>query len=79
MIEPIDEAIGRLVAAARRAGQLRADGAVEDMLHALTGMITGWLVQRKLLGLPNLATEEERQAFFDNSWSLFVKGAAADR
>jgi TetR/AcrR family transcriptional regulator, regulator of autoinduction and epiphytic fitness len=77
VIEPIDAALRRLIEAAQRTGQLRADWPAEDALRALSGMTIGWLVQRKLLGLRSLATEAERTAFFGTMWSLFVKGTTA--
>ena len=76
LIEPTDEMLSRLIVAARESGQLRSDYSVADMLHALSGMITGRYVEDRLLGRKGLSGETERRAFFDAAWALFLEGAA---
>lgn len=75
-VGPVEELVRRLLRAAQEAGQIRNDVPVDDMHHALNGMITGWIVQQRLLGFNVLETEAERRAFFKNAWTLFIRGAA---
>lgn len=75
-LRPLHDMFRRLVEAGRDAGQLRGDCPVEHMHYALTGMITGWAMQQLLLGQKGLDTAEERAAFFEDAWALFLRGAA---
>jgi len=77
VIEPHQEAIRSHVRAAVQLGHLRSDLPVETAVNTLSGSITSWLLVRNLLGGDALPTDEERQAYFDDAWSIFLRGAKA--
>jgi AcrR family transcriptional regulator len=74
---PLNRMIVRLLGAARAAGQLRADGDDETTARVLSGMIIGWTLQESLKGRSVLIDPEERTAFFEKAWDMFLKGAEA--
>ena len=76
VMEPFCDVLRRLLAAAIRAGQLRADCDVEETLRAVIGLTTGWLTQQRLLGHSALQAGAERERFFKVAWTLFLRGAS---
>jgi hypothetical protein len=67
---------GRLLRAAREAGQIRGDMDPELCTQALVGLLTGWSIQQALLGQLGFADTAERAAFFEATWDLFLNGVS---
>lgn len=74
VVEPFYDSVRHLIAAARKAGQISPDCDELQVGRALTGLITGWSLKQVLLGQKALATQSEREEFFDRGWDLFIKG-----
>lgn len=72
--EPFLEMIRRLLTIARKRGQIRGDVVIEQSVRALTGLVTGWALRQGLLGRRSLSSDAERRAFFENAWTIFLKG-----
>ncbi len=75
-IDPFEDVMRRLLAAARDAGQIKDDCDIVRSGRALSGLVTGWLLQRALLRRENLEDPGERTAFFQIAWELFLGGVA---
>lgn len=82
MVHRVMEAVGvpleavylRLLNAARDAGQIRRDCPAEVQHRLLDGLITGWAVRESLLGRNVLTGKDERDAFFNSAWTIFLNG-----
>lgn len=71
---PFKALLKRLLSAAMDAGQIRrADPQLTQAL--LTSLLTGWPTQHVLLNREPFEAPEERDAYFEAAWSLFLRGA----
>jgi len=75
--EPVERTIANLLRAARKSGAIRRDVNPEDAARTLMGMTTGWHICQSLLGRRALAEFNERRAYFDGAWSIFLDGVIA--
>jgi AcrR family transcriptional regulator len=72
--EPFFGVILRLIRSAREAGQIRRDRDDELTSRVLSGLLTGWAQKRALLGRVAFEDEEERAAYFEAAWGIFLNG-----
>lgn len=71
---PFDALLKRLLAEAMEAGQIRRIS--PDLAHAvLTSLFSGGVVKHALLGAEPFKSAAERDAYFDEAWGLFLRGA----
>ena len=74
-MSPFKAVLERLLRAAMDAGQLREmDVALAYAL--LSSLVTGWPIRRAMLSSGRLDRREDRDAFFEAAWGLFLRGAA---
>jgi AcrR family transcriptional regulator len=70
---PFKALLRRLLQSAMDAGQIRRMD--PELAHAfLSGLQTGWPTQQALLGREPFGSPEARDAYFEESWSLFTRG-----
>jgi AcrR family transcriptional regulator len=75
---PFKAMLKRLLQAAMDAGRIR--NVDPDFAHALlTSLLTGFPIQRALLGREPFASPDERDAYFEEGWALFIRGMGVDR
>jgi len=70
---PFEALLISLLQAARDQGQIRRMDV--EMAHAmLASLVTGWPVQRALLGRSAFANAAEQDAYFEAAWDVFLNG-----
>ncbi|GCE88662.1 transcriptional regulator [Komagataeibacter diospyri] len=74
IVGPFHGRITTLLTAAVAAGQIRSGTDNESTSRLLTGIMTGWPIQQRLLGLDPLHDNVARAAFLDAAWSMFLCG-----
>jgi AcrR family transcriptional regulator len=77
--DPYEGIMRRLLQAARNSGRIHGGGTTEELSHALSGLVTGWAVQKALLGQRSLSDLSERAAYFETAWLVFLRGVSGDR
>jgi AcrR family transcriptional regulator len=73
--ELFEGAMRRLVQAAIDAGELKPNDPVL-ITRLLNGAFTGWPLLKSLVGQPAFADPDERDAFAEAAWAIFLNGAA---
>jgi AcrR family transcriptional regulator len=77
-LEPFNALLERLFLAAMDAGQIRK--ADPKLMQALIrGLLMGSLMQQYLLGGEPLGAAEDRDAYFEAAWSVFLRGAGTSQ
>ncbi|MBE7728650.1 TetR/AcrR family transcriptional regulator [Komagataeibacter sp. FXV3] len=76
IVAPFHGRITTLLTAAVAAGQIRSGTDNENTSRLLTGIMTGWPIQQRLLGLYPLHDMAARAAFLEAAWSMFLRGVA---
>ncbi|WP_010508494.1 TetR/AcrR family transcriptional regulator [Komagataeibacter europaeus] len=76
IVAPFHGRITTLLTAAVAAGQIRGGTDNENTSRLLTGIMTGWPIQQRLLGREPLHDAAARAAFMEAAWSTFLRGVA---
>ncbi len=73
-VDPLHHNIQARLQAAMDAGQMRRSIDPEALARILVGMVSGWVLNQWLVGREHLKTREERLAFLDSAWTVFLDG-----
>lgn len=73
-LEPLDRSTEMLIDGAIANGDLRA-GPSKEIYNFLTGILTGWALNNRLLGNDVLEDETAQSAYFEAAWLQFLHGA----
>lgn len=73
-MRPFDDLLKRQMTAASQAHRVEVED-IDRALSLMHGLVTGWPVQRALLGERVFATAADRDAYFEDAWALFARGA----
>ncbi len=77
--DPYEGIMRRLLQTARNSGRIQGSGTTEALSHALWGLVTGWAVQKALLGQHSLSDISERAAYFETAWAVFLHGVSGNQ
>ena len=75
--DPLHHNVQARLQAAMDAGQLKCAIDPEVLARVLVGMVSGWVLNQWLVGREPLKTREERLAFLDTAWTVFLDGVGA--
>lgn len=72
-MRPLDDLLKRQLAAAGQARRIQVKD-IDRAMALMSGLLTGWPVQRALLGRQAFKAQAEHDAYFQDAWALFARG-----